>query len=82
MSVEHIQKHAFQKTLSLKVRNLNPKLRFYPFFDGVDVTGYMTPKVIEITKSSSADPNTNETPFVVGETVIGQTSKCQTKSCS
>jgi hypothetical protein len=51
----------------------------YAFFDGVDVTGYMTPKVIEITKSSSADPNTNETPFVVGETVIGQTSKCQLK---
>ena len=51
----------------------------YAFFDGVDVTGYMLPKVIEITKSSSADPNTNETPFVVGETVIGQTSKCQLK---
>ena len=51
----------------------------YAFFDGVDVTGYMLPKVIEITKSSTQDPNTNETPFVVGETVIGQTSKCQLK---
>ena len=51
----------------------------YAFFDGVDVTGYMLPKVIEITKSSTQDPNTNETPFVVGETVIGQKSKCQLK---
>ena len=48
-------------------------------FDGVNVTGYITPKIIELVKSSTADPNTNETPFVVGETVIGEISKCQIK---
>ena len=67
------------RNIGFNVDRLKPRTRMYAFFDGVDVTGYMTPKVIEITKSSSADPNTNETPFVVGETVIGQTSKCQLK---
>ena len=51
----------------------------YGFFDGVDVTNYITPKVIELIKNSSTDARTNETPFVVGETVIGQTSGCQLK---
>ena len=67
------------RNIGFNVDRLKPRTRMYAFFDGVDVTGYMLPKVIEITKSSSADPNTNETPFVVGETVIGQTSKCQLK---
>ena len=49
----------------------------YAFFDGVDVTNYITPKVIEVIKNSSEDTRTNETPFVVGETVIGESSKCQ-----
>ena len=67
------------RNIGFNVDRLKPRTRMYAFFDGVDVTGYILPKVIEITKSSSADPNTNETPFVVGETVIGQTSKCQLK---
>ena len=67
------------RNIGFNVDRLKPRTRMYAFFDGVDVTGYMLPKVIEITKSSTQDPNTNETPFVVGETVIGQTSKCQLK---
>ena len=67
------------RNIGFNVDRLKPRTRMYAFFDGVDVTGYMIPKVIEITKSSTSDPNTNETPFVVGETVIGQTSKCQLK---
>jgi len=51
----------------------------YAFFDGVNITNYITPKVIELIKNSSTDSRTNETPFVVGETVIGQTSGCQLK---
>ena len=51
----------------------------YAFFDGVNVTGYITPKIIELVKSSTADPNTNETPFVVGETVIGEISSVKLK---
>ena len=67
------------RNIGFNVDRLKPRTRMYAFFDGVEVTGYMIPKVIEITKSSTSDPNTNETPFVVGETVIGSTSKCQLK---
>ena len=58
---------------------MKPRTRVYAFFDGVNVSTYITPKVIELVKSSTADPNTNETPFVVGETVIGSISGCRFK---
>ncbi len=67
------------RNIGFNVDRLKPRTRMYAFFDGVNVTGYMTPKIIELVKSSTADPNTNETPFVVGETVIGEISKCQIK---
>ena len=51
----------------------------YTFFDGINVTNYITPKIIELIKNSTTDSRTNETPFVVGETVIGQSSNCQLK---
>lgn len=65
------------RNVGFVVERLKPRTRMYFFFDGVNITNYVTPKVIELTKSSTQDPNTNETPFVVGETVIGQTSKCR-----
>ena len=40
-----------------------PKTRLYPFFDGVDVSAYCTPKLLEISMISGS--------FKVGETVIG-----------
>lgn len=67
------------RNIGLNVERLKPRTRMYFFFDGVNVTNYITPKVIELVKSSTADINTNETPFVVGETVVGQTSKCRMK---
>ena len=67
------------RNIGFNVDRMKPRTRFYAFFDGIDVTGYITPKVIEIIKNSTTDSRTNETPFVVGETVIGQTSKCQLK---
>ena len=67
------------RNIGFNVDRLKPRTRMYAFFDGVNVSGYMTPKVIELVKSSTADPNTNETPFVVGETVMGSISKCQIK---
>ncbi|BCV01300.1 MAG: hypothetical protein CM15mV41_1110 [Caudoviricetes sp.] len=67
------------RNLGFNVDRMKPRTRFYAFFDGIDVTGYITPKVIEIIKNSTTDSRTNETPFVVGETVVGQTSKCQLK---
>ena len=65
------------RNVSFNVERMKPRTRVYAFFDGVNVTNYITPKVIELVKSSTADPRSNETPFVVGETVIGQNSGCR-----
>ena len=67
------------RNIGFNVDRMKPRTRFYAFFDGVSVTNYITPKVIEIIKNSTTDSRTNETPFVVGETVIGGTSGCQLK---
>ena len=67
------------RNVSFNVDRMKPRTRIYAFFDGVNVTNYITPKVIELVKSSTADPRSNETPFVVGETVIGQNSGCRFK---
>ena len=67
------------RNVSFNVERMKPRTRIYAFFDGVNVTNYITPKVIELVKSSTADPRSNETPFVVGETVIGQNSGCRFK---
>ena len=67
------------RNIGFNVDRMKPRTRFYAFFDGVAVTNYITPKVIEIIKNSTTDSRTNETPFVVGETVTGQTSGCQLK---
>ena len=67
------------RNIGFNVDRLKPRTRMYAFFDGVNITNYITPKVIELIKNSSTDSRTNETPFVVGETVIGQTSGCQLK---
>ena len=67
------------RNIGFNIDRLKPRTRMYYFFDGVNVTGYVTPKVIELTKSSTSDPNSNETPFVVGETVVGQTSGARLK---
>jgi hypothetical protein len=70
------------RNVGFTVERLKPRTRMYFFFDGVNITNYVTPKVIELTKSSTQDPNTNETPFVVGETVIGQTSGARLRVAS
>jgi len=67
------------RNVAFNTERMKPRTRVYAFFDGVNVSTYVTPKVIEIVKSSTADPNTNETPFVVGETVIGHISGCRFK---
>ena len=67
------------RNIGFNVDRMKPRTRVYAFFDGVEITNYITPKVIEIIKNSTTDSRTNETPFVVGETVIGQTSGCQLK---
>jgi len=59
------------RNVGFDVQRIKPKTRMYAFFDGDNIMTYITPKLIEIVKNSSEDARTNETPFVIGETVIG-----------
>jgi hypothetical protein len=65
------------RNIAFAVQRLKPYTRFYSFIDNVDVNFYTTPKLIEITKNPVDDVRTNDTPFVTGETVIGQQSGCR-----
>jgi hypothetical protein len=67
------------RNVAFDVERVKPKTRMYGFFDGDNVMQYITPKLIELVKNSSEDPKTNETPFVIGETVIGLNSGCRLK---
>ena len=67
------------RNVAFDVERVKPKTRMYGFFDGDSVMNYITPKLIELVKNSSEDPKTNETPFVIGETVIGLNSGCRLK---
>ena len=67
------------RNVAFDVERIKPKTRMYAFFDGDNVMQYITPKLIELVKNSSEDPKTNETPFVIGETVIGLNSGCRLK---
>ena len=73
VSVEHIQ-NMRSRNVEFKGEKLKPKTRFYPFFDGVDIKAFVTPKLLEVTKNPNDDSDTNSTPFQVGETVKGLTS--------
>jgi len=53
------------RNVEFSVSKLKPLTRFYAFFDGIDVTQYITPKLLEITMTSGT--------FSVGETVFGYT---------
>jgi len=75
VSVEHIQ-NMRSRNVEFEGQKLKPKTRFYPFFDGVDVKAFVTPKLLEVTKNPTDDADTNSTPFQVGETVKGLTSGC------
>jgi len=75
VSVEHIQ-NMRSRNVEFSGEKLKPKTRFYPFFDGVDIKAFVTPKLLEVTKNPNDDSETNSTPFQVGETVKGLTSGC------
>lgn len=59
------------RNIAFSANRVKPKTRFYPFFDSTNVTNYVTPKLIEISMVSGT--------FTIGETVVGQTSKCRLK---
>jgi len=51
------------RNIEFKANKLKPLTQIYSFFDGVDVTKYCTPKLVEISMLSGV--------FQVGETVVG-----------
>jgi len=65
------------RNIAFRVQRLKPNTRFYAFIDNVDINFYTTPKLLEVIKNTVEDIRTNDTPFVVGETVVGQTSGCR-----
>lgn len=67
------------RNISYIVDRMKPKTQFYAFFDGQNLDQYITPKLIELVKNPDQDSRTNNIPFVVGETVTGQTSGCKLK---
>lgn len=67
------------RNIQFKIQRLKPKTKFYPFFDTTQVNSYCTPKIIEVIKNSTEDSKTNNIPFQVGETVIGQSSGSRLK---
>ena len=67
------------RNIDVNVVRLKPRTSFYAFFDGQAVDAYLIPKIIEVIKNPSTDARTNSTPFVIGETVTGETSGCKLK---
>lgn len=67
------------RNISIGSERLKPSTRFYAFFDNVNVTSYVTPKLVEVIKNTTTDSRTNTTPFQVGEMIIGQTSNTRIK---
>jgi hypothetical protein len=67
------------RNIEVDVARLKPRTQFFSFFDNQKIDGYIVPKLIEIIKDPDVDTRTNSTPFVIGETVIGQTSGCRFK---
>ena len=51
------------RNLEFTLKQVKPLTQLYAFFDGVDVTKYCVPKLLEINMISGV--------FEVGETVIG-----------
>ena len=70
------------RNIAYKIQRLKPNTRFYAFIDNVNINFYTTPKLIEVIKNTVEDIRTNDTPYVVGETVVGQTSGCRLKLIS
>ena len=64
------------RNVRIWAERLKPRTRFYIFFDGKNITDYVTPKIIELIKDPEVDPRTNNVVFNPGEIVRGLTSGC------
>ncbi len=52
-----------ERNIEITTNRMKPRTRFYVYFDNVDVTAFVTPKLLEISMTSGV--------FTTGETVIG-----------
>ena len=59
------------RNIEFDVRGLRPVTRFYPFFEGIDVSNYVVPKLLEIEMISGK--------FEIGETVTSGPFDTETK---
>jgi hypothetical protein len=59
------------RNIEFDVRGLRPVTRFYPFFEGIDVSNYVVPKLVEIEMISGK--------FEIGETVTSGPFDTETK---
>lgn len=62
VSVSSIQ-YMRSRNIEIIARRLKPNTRFYAFFDNIDVTQFMVPKLIEVIMNSGT--------FIEGETITG-----------
>ena len=62
------------RNIEFTAKRLKPSTRLYPFFDGLRVSEYVIPKLLEITMTSGT--------FSVGETVIGSVNTSEGKFTS
>ncbi len=62
------------RNIEFTAKRLKPSTRLYPFFDGLRVSEYVIPKLLEITMVSGT--------FTVGETVYGSTTTSEDKFAS
>ena len=62
------------RNIEFDATGLRPRTRFYPFFEGIDVSSYVIPKLLEVEMISGS--------FVVGETVISDPVRSVSKEIS
>jgi len=59
------------RNIAIKAERLKPLTRFYGFFDNINITNYITPKIIELIKNPEEDARTNVNAFQANEIVLG-----------
>jgi len=62
------------RNIEFDAKGLRPRTRFYPFFEGIDVSNYITPKLLEIEMISGK--------FEIGENVISDPTSSQSREVS
>ena len=53
-----------ERNIEITTNRMKPRTRFYVYFDNVDVTAFVTPKILEISMDSGV--------FIAGETVVNK----------